>query len=249
MSSGPPPPKKPFAPLSKAGRFVKRIFHIRPAQPLLPTPAGPSSGPAQNQPPGSVTQPSQAKGRAVQPAGSSAAPLQAAKRAARVAWSMLENALQTLQHSSDMFPPIKPVVDGLLACIDILEAASQGREEYDELASHLAIVLSDLTNHLRESRSIQMSNCVSNIISGIKQQIDAINLKKARLGPLRFLEAQQDVDDLIGCYRRIEMLFRQLQNNAVLSVWSITNEHLANTRLDSMRPAMDAHYDSAMAAV
>ncbi|KAG9089287.1 hypothetical protein FS749_001452 [Ceratobasidium sp. UAMH 11750] len=226
MSSGPPPPKKPFAPLQKAGRFVKRTFHIRPSQPLPPTPAGPFSGSAQNQPPGSVTQPSQAEG-ALQPAGSSAAPLQAAKRAARVAWARLEHALKTLQQSSDMFPPVKPAVNGLLACIDILEAASQGREEYDALASNLAIILDDLAKHLRESRSIQMSNCVSNIISGIEQQIDAINLKKVRLGPQRLFEAQQDMDDLVGCYRRIEMLFRQLQNNAVLSVWSMTHEQLA----------------------
>ncbi|KAG9085256.1 hypothetical protein FS749_004585, partial [Ceratobasidium sp. UAMH 11750] len=248
MSSGPPPPKKSRGTLQQAGQFVKGVFHLPLSQPLPPNPAGPSSASrsAQGQPPENATQAPQIQG-APQPAGSSTAPLRGVKRAARVAWSRLENALQTLQQSSDMFPPVKPAVNGLLACIGILEAASQGREEYDELASNLAIILSDLAKHLRESRSLQMSNCVSNIISGIEQQIDAINLKKTRLGPQRFLEAQQDMDDLIGCYRRIEMLFRQLQNNAVLSVWSIINEHLANTRLDSMRPAMDAHYDSAMA--
>ncbi|KAG8744075.1 hypothetical protein FRC10_010861 [Ceratobasidium sp. 414] len=219
MSSGPPPGKKPRTTLQQAGQFVKDVFHIPPSQPLPPNPPGPSSEPTQNHPPGSATQSVQI-GDALQSTKSPATPLRGVKRAARAAWSRLENALQTLQQSSDMFPPVKPAVNGLLACMDILEAtlmclpaqaASQGREEFDELASNLAVILNDLAKHLRESRSIQVSNCVSSIISGIEQQIDSINLKKARLGPQRFLEAQHDMDDLIGCHRRIEMLFRQLQ--------------------------------------
>ncbi|KAG8731247.1 hypothetical protein FRC10_001943, partial [Ceratobasidium sp. 414] len=248
MSLDPPPPKKLRRVLQGAGQLVQAAFHPTPAQPLPPSTPGPSSQPVQNHPPESTAQLAHSEG-SLQPGKLSAAPLRGVKRARRVAWSKLENALRTLQQSSDMFPPIKPAVSGLLACIDVLEATSQGREEYDELAANLAIILNDLAKHLRESRSIQMSNCVSTIINGIEQQIDSINLKKARLGSQRLLEAQQDVEDLIGCHRRIEMLFRQLQNNAVLSIWSIANEQLANTRLESMQPAKNAHYDSRMAAV
>ncbi|KAG9082541.1 hypothetical protein FRC06_004949, partial [Ceratobasidium sp. 370] len=63
-----------------------------------------------------------ASGR-LQPGESPVAPLRGVKRAARAAWSSLGNALQTLQQTSDMFPPVKPAVNGLLACIDILEAS------------------------------------------------------------------------------------------------------------------------------
>ncbi|KAG8733524.1 hypothetical protein FRC10_012311, partial [Ceratobasidium sp. 414] len=229
MSLDPPPPKKLRRALEGAGQFVQDIFYQTSAQPSPPNTPGPSSRPVQNHPPENTAQLAH-PGGSLQSGNSSAAPLRGVKRAGRVAWSKLENALRTLQQSSDMFPPIKPAVGGLLACIDVLEAS---REEYDELAANLAIILNDLAKHLRESRSIQMSNCVSTIINGIEQQIDSINLKKARLGPQRLLEAQQDVEDLVGCHRRIEMLFRQLQN----------------TRLESMQPAKDAHYDSRMAAV
>ncbi|KAG8740896.1 hypothetical protein FRC10_003784 [Ceratobasidium sp. 414] len=231
MSSDPPPAKRLRTTLQEAGQFVKHAFHPRPSQLLGLGAPSPSSQPAQNHPPAGNAQLAQTE-VIPQSAKPTAAPGRGVKRAARVAWSKLENALRTLQQSSDVFPPIKPAVNGLLACIDVFEAS---REEYDELAVNLAIILNDLAKHLRESRSVQMSNCVSSIVSpsGIEQQIDSINFKKARPGIQRSLEAQQDIDDLIGCYRRIEMLFRQLQN----------------TRLESMRPAKDAHYDSAMAAV
>ncbi|KAG9087798.1 hypothetical protein FS749_002636, partial [Ceratobasidium sp. UAMH 11750] len=214
MSSGQPPPKKRRTTLQQAGQAVKATLRIPPSQPLPPNPAGPSSQPTPNQPSGSTAQPAQIQGT-TGPAQSFTAPLRGVKRAARAAWSTLGNALRTLEQSSDMFPPVKPA------------EASQGREEYDELASDLAIVLVDLAKHLRESQSIQMSNCVSNIISGIEQQIDVINLKKDRQGLDRFLNTRQDIDDLAECYRRIETLFRQLQSNAVLSIWSIANEQLA----------------------
>jgi hypothetical protein len=80
--------------------------------------------------------------------------------------------------------------------------------------------------------------------SGLEKEIRHINEQQQRWGPRRYAEATQDIDDLIGCYRRIETLFRQMQvqstlviklrqrlillkNNAILSVWAIANEHLA----------------------
>ncbi|KAG9091115.1 hypothetical protein FS749_016787 [Ceratobasidium sp. UAMH 11750] len=115
MSSGQPPPKKRRTTFQQAGRAVKAALRIPPSQPLPPNPVGPFSQPTPNQPSGSATRPAQ----------SSTAPLRGVKRAARAAWSTLENALRTLEQSSDMFPPVKPAINGLLAGIDFLEASLQ----------------------------------------------------------------------------------------------------------------------------
>jgi hypothetical protein len=39
----------------------------------------------------------------------------------KTAWGGLEVSLRVLQESSDMFPPLRVAVDGLLASIDILQ--------------------------------------------------------------------------------------------------------------------------------
>jgi hypothetical protein len=49
---------------------------------------------------------------------------QNAKEVGSVAWTGLETALRVLKESSDVFPPLKSAVSGLLACLDILQVGN-----------------------------------------------------------------------------------------------------------------------------
>jgi hypothetical protein len=51
--------------------------------------------------------------------------------------------------------------------------------------------------------------------SALQQQIDRIDRKKKCWGVRRYTEAEQDAEDLVECYRRIEGLFRRLQVSAL----------------------------------
>ncbi|CAE6455424.1 unnamed protein product [Rhizoctonia solani] len=81
------------------------------------------------------------------------------------------------------------------------------------------------------------------IYQSIEQQTQEIKDKLAKRGE-RIRQATVDEEELLRHYRRIESLFRQLQTDATVSVWSITNEHLTNTRLEGLEPVKQATYDS-----
>ncbi|KAG8705870.1 hypothetical protein FRC09_002715, partial [Ceratobasidium sp. 395] len=59
----------------------------------------------------------------------------------------------------------------------------------------------------------------------------------------------EDRDDLVQCYRDIQALFSQLECDAALSAWSITNEQLANARLSGLNPAKQAWFDSGLCGI
>ncbi|KAG8705184.1 hypothetical protein FRC08_001786 [Ceratobasidium sp. 394] len=91
-------------------------------------------------------------------------PLEVVKHAGQAAWDGLGLALQTLEQSSDVCPPLKSATSGLLACLDILKVSAEGRRDYDELASRLTILIDGLQKHVSESKMLQMSDCVMNVV-------------------------------------------------------------------------------------
>ncbi|KAG9075002.1 hypothetical protein FS749_013369, partial [Ceratobasidium sp. UAMH 11750] len=141
-------------------------------------------------------------------------------------WTRLGTSLQALEQSLGLFPPLKSAVGGLLAILDTFRAAAETREDYNELASDLTTLVNDLTTHLAESKSIQTSGSISRVVIGLEKQINYIHERQQRGGVRGYAQAADDADDLISCYRRVDMLFRQLQNNMTLSTWSAVNEQL-----------------------
>jgi hypothetical protein len=99
-----------------------------------------------------------------------------------VGWSGLGAALRVLLKSSDVFPPLKSAVSGLLEGLDILQvsskspiidwrlielylkAASKQRDEYETLTIDLTGMIKDLELYLRQSKSTKMSESVANVV-------------------------------------------------------------------------------------
>ncbi|KAB5592070.1 hypothetical protein CTheo_4522 [Ceratobasidium theobromae] len=155
----------------------------------------------------------------------------------------LKFALQGLYKSVASFPPLQSAIGALISCLD---ATTKNREEYEVLASELRTLCESLTRHMKASRSIPISGSIAHVALSIEQQANQIKDKQSRGTGGRILESSIDEDNLIKHFRRIESLFRQLQIDAALSTWSIANEHLANTRLEGLKPAKLARYDSAL---
>ncbi|KAB5589983.1 hypothetical protein CTheo_6570 [Ceratobasidium theobromae] len=161
-------------------------------------------------------------------------------------WGGLQVALEALHRGASMFPPIQQAVDALISCLDVLEMVSKNRREYEDIALELKTLSQSLAQHMNDSNSAGMSNCIANAAICIEQQAKLINAKCNRGAGSRLLTAVTDEEEVIQHYRRIGALFRQLQTDASLSTWSIANEHLVNTRLESLAPAKLASYDSTL---
>lgn len=136
----------------------------------------------------------------------------------------------------------------MISCLELVHAVAKHRRDYDDLASDLEGMIILLDTHLRESGATSMSDCVTNVINSINTEIEYIVKKRGDAVPSGIINAGEDVEDLVQCYRRIEALFRRLQVDASLSLWSITHEQLANNRLEAMLPSKLASYDSALPA-
>ncbi|KAB5589984.1 hypothetical protein CTheo_6571 [Ceratobasidium theobromae] len=167
-------------------------------------------------------------------------------RSRNLTWTTLRTSLQVLHGGTTMFPPLQSAVGALISCLDVLEATTKNRQEYEDIASELKMLTQSLARHIKESNSARISDCVTNVALSIEQQAILISAHRRRGTGRRLLEANADEDAIIRHYRRIEALFRRLQVDANLSSWSIANEHLANTRLEGLTPAKLAIYDSVL---
>lgn len=101
-------------------------------------------------------------------------------------WAGLEVALRALHQTAKIFPPLHSAIGTLISCLDlvqvniksirhckwidtiIIQAATENHQEYERLASDFEAMATLLEKHLRESKSISMSDCVSNIVRQVK---------------------------------------------------------------------------------
>ncbi|KAG9119521.1 hypothetical protein FRC07_005417, partial [Ceratobasidium sp. 392] len=185
-------------------------------------------------------------------------------RTTNTALAGLKGSLKALRQCTNLVPPLKPVVDVLIDGIDIAPAirsfpqtqeTTRRRREYEQLASNITFVVQGLEKQLSQLGPGSMSESVASVVEELKKQAEYANERQQRRRSDRYVNADQDVDDIIECYRRIEALFRLLHNDAMLNVWKITNknlaianEHLIRSHLNDLNPAKQAHYNSSAAA-
>ncbi|KAB5590978.1 hypothetical protein CTheo_5570 [Ceratobasidium theobromae] len=159
-------------------------------------------------------------------------------------WTGLQGAFEELRKAARPFPLLQSTIDSLIPCLGLLEVAAKNRKEYEEIALDLKDLGESLTQHMKQTRSAQMSGCIENVLMGIEQLTALIKEKQTHGTGRRLFEARADEDEVIGYYRKIERLFRRFQADATLSASNITEELLVNARLERLTPAKLANYDS-----
>ncbi|CAE6378817.1 unnamed protein product [Rhizoctonia solani] len=160
------------------------------------------------------------------------------------AWNGLEQTLQALRITTKVCPPLRSVVDELVLCLPLFEAAAKCRKDYEDLTTGLKAMVILLIQHLEDAASESITNSLTEIAEAMRREIESIGNRQSRDGLRRVLGSTSDDEDLIRRYRRIEQLFRQLQGEASLSAWSISSKHYVNTQLEGLRPAKLARYNS-----
>ncbi|KAB5588960.1 hypothetical protein CTheo_7594 [Ceratobasidium theobromae] len=251
MASTPPPGK------SKPGFFKRLSKAIRPASPSRPRSSQEISAPTASLSPPAETSTIAAAVQRSHPVSSSISntailnpqPASTQHGASslpdytelKIDQPGLKPALLALQKGASIFPPLKPAIDALISC---LSATAKNKSEYETLASELKTLADFLSQHTETSPSIQTSGSLEHIARSIQKEANLIMDKQARSTGRRLLDAIMDEDDLVGHLRQIESLFRQLQTNVTLSMWTMTKAQLVDTRLEKLNPAKLARYDS-----
>ncbi|CAE6475792.1 unnamed protein product [Rhizoctonia solani] len=172
----------------------------------------------------------------------------ATERNQNTASNALEGTLRALHQSTEIFPPLQAAVGALISGLEAVPAAEEHRRSYDNLLTELQTLHSVIDKYRDNIEITGMSDSTANIILSIETEAKLLRAKRDKGHMARIFEANNDQDDLLQCYRRIEMLSRQLQTNVGLGTWSVAYEQLMNTRLGTLSPALLAGYNSTLAA-
>ncbi|KAL5639975.1 hypothetical protein ACGC1H_006517 [Rhizoctonia solani] len=165
------------------------------------------------------------------------------------AWSGLQGSLRLLRDSSNVFPQLSSAVDSLISCLDRLEVAVQNRQDFEDLASELAALSESLRQHMSGPSSMLIPDSTVSGAIAIERQTMMIKERLACASEGGLHVASMNEEELVKHYRKIQSHFRQLQTNASMITWSITNEHLVYTRLDEgLNPVKQAAYDSSLSS-
>ncbi|GAB1524878.1 hypothetical protein RhiTH_008034 [Rhizoctonia solani] len=178
------------------------------------------------------------------------------------AWTSLLASLNKLKGIARLIPSVADAAGVLLDCFDTIEAAAKSQQDYEDLATELAVLSDILAQQIEGMGSEAVSKCVSGVaqyvrvpntqamtdrdISAIGRQAEEIKKKRGRAKERRLQQASSDEKDVMRHYRRIQSLFRQLQANLSMNTWSVANDLMVNTRLEGLGPEKQAAYDSAL---
>ncbi|KAG9083050.1 hypothetical protein FS749_006341, partial [Ceratobasidium sp. UAMH 11750] len=139
-------------------------------------------------------------------------------------WAGLESFIRLLIKGGGVFGPLKEVAEGIMMCVETFESVAKGREEYENLRIKLNLLFHDLAEYFGESTPPVMTSSIVNLAQGIEREIKFIQHKQQRSGIGQYTTAEQDADEVLECYRRIQGLLERLTLNANVNIWKIVDE-------------------------
>ncbi|KAG8686488.1 hypothetical protein FRC08_012487, partial [Ceratobasidium sp. 394] len=162
-------------------------------------------------------------------------------------WTGLERFAKLLRPSTKAFEfgPLKSAIDAIAETITIYEAASEANEEYKALRNELDWLFHDLAGRFGEPIPPGMRPAIINLARSIEQEISLLREKGLRKTLNRCIEARQDADQVLKCYRRVQALLERLALNANVNIWMLVEEQATLQRLDRLSPSHGAWYSSA----
>ncbi|KAF8669418.1 WD40 repeat-like protein [Rhizoctonia solani] len=163
-------------------------------------------------------------------------------------WKNLDAFLEALKRSS-AFSPLVSAIEDLSWFIRTYESASTTRTEYDALRIKLEGLFTNLRVHFVGNTPPEMTSSITNLCEAIQIELREVYGTKDRNVISRYLQAEQDLDKIVGCYRRIEDHLERVMMNASLNTWRIVDGQAADAKLDRLKPSMSACYDSGQANV
>ncbi|KAG8685375.1 hypothetical protein FRC08_013143 [Ceratobasidium sp. 394] len=160
----------------------------------------------------------------------------------RAGWTGLEAFARALRGTTiSAFAPLRATVDNIANCIEIFENAAESHTGYGTLRIELDTLFHDLAGHFGAKMAPGMTASIVNLakwvydadhpavslthmLRGIDRELDHVCRKRGRNPYWRFLQAENDIDEVLECYRRIQAMLQRLALNANINVWRIADE-------------------------
>ncbi|KAG6815576.1 hypothetical protein H0H87_000359, partial [Tephrocybe sp. NHM501043] len=161
------------------------------------------------------------------------------------AWNVAETTLRAVAKSADAFPPLKSATSGLVACLDLVQAAAANREDYDKITSELAFI-TGIVNRYAALEPTDRTGSAGRILLSVENEAAQIVEKQAHRKARQIFESSKDKDHVISCFRTIESLFHQLQIEISLQTLDNTQQATERDLLRGLSPALGARYDSGL---
>ncbi|QRV95493.1 Vegetative incompatibility protein HET-E-1 [Ceratobasidium sp. AG-Ba] len=159
-------------------------------------------------------------------------------------WGGLKLLANCLSKTPGSFGPLKDAADILLSWIETFEIVAEDRIELEALKIQLDGLFNDLREHINASRPPTMTASIKNLAQDITTETERLEHIRKRNGTSKYLKADQDAEQMIKCYQRIEALFRRLTLNANLDTWKTVNDIAADNRLKALPNSSAAYYRS-----
>ncbi|CAE7231010.1 unnamed protein product [Rhizoctonia solani] len=163
-------------------------------------------------------------------------------------WTNL-TAFLNLLNEAPLFAPVAEAIDDLSWCVRLHEDILATRNEYTALRTQLEGLFKDLRTHFSGSTPTAMTTSMLNLCEAIQAEIRELHGTQDRNVISRYMRADQDLEKIMRCYRRIQGHLERVMLNASLNIWKSTDEHTTEARLAKLNPSMSACYDSAEAGV
>ncbi|KAF8704680.1 hypothetical protein RHS03_05760, partial [Rhizoctonia solani] len=141
------------------------------------------------------------------------------------AWTAIRALLTTLESSTDAFDPLKSAISGLKGLMNIYEDACKQRKEYSELGIRLKEILQDLADHIEQPTGLIMTKSVKRIRDEIMEEAKRVANKQANKTGRRLIDAMEEPDGIMECYRRIDGHLRRITLNASMGALEAIKEH------------------------
>ncbi|KAG9119925.1 hypothetical protein FRC07_004817, partial [Ceratobasidium sp. 392] len=145
------------------------------------------------------------------------------------AWSGLKTLLGVLDASADAFGPLKSAVGELLNCIDVYEKQAIVGAEYRQLRAELNNISGEIAEYINEPALASMKDGVERLKLGIEAETKTVIQKIERNKRERFIEATEDENEVVACYRRIQEHLDRFTRTTTVNVLKTTNDRAARS--------------------
>ncbi|KAG9123341.1 hypothetical protein FRC07_015065 [Ceratobasidium sp. 392] len=139
----------------------------------------------------------------------------------------LKLSLTAWRESVGAVPTLRSAIDILLSVIENVPTAVKNHKDYNELALSLVATIRSLASQLSQVTPAQMTEAIVDAKKELESQAKHVKARQERAAAKKYIDVEDDIADIIQCYRRIEALFRRLLSDAILSVWRITYQNLS----------------------
>ncbi|CUA69488.1 Echinoderm microtubule-associated protein-like 6 [Rhizoctonia solani] len=162
-------------------------------------------------------------------------------------WAHLRAFVKALEQATRPLPPLKAAISELAGSLGMHDSLLRGRKEYETLHSELEELFQILQKHCVENVPPVITVTLEALCESVKDEINNIGQKKGKRKMRDYVQADQDIDAIMACYRRIQSHLQRILLNIDLSVWRIVDEVATDNRLARLSSSLSACYNSAQA--